>query len=204
MADAAPYHCAFLINSPQAQLHMALAWRRVGSVDYGVYLTRRMGGEDASPLVTMFKATYARHGGLDGFWVKDSWCQAVSQWDENHARPGVARVTVGVVDASQLDALAESFFSQWLESYGDTEMSSMFRRWGVSTSADVYKAGRRLVSAGLPAEVQKVKLPDLLSRAEPKDGGMLFSFLPFPERVGETDPRDEILMAKMWSFFELL
>ena len=184
---------------------MALAWRRVGAVDYGVYLTRRVGGEDASPLVTMFKATYSKKGVVVGFCVRDGWCRAGASWDEDHARPGGGRAVVAVEDALQLDGLAESFFSQWLESFGDTEMSSMFRRWGVAPAdGKGSKAGRRLASAGLPAEVQKAKLPDVLSRAEPKEGGMLFSFLPFPERLGETDPREAVLMAKMWTFFELL
>lgn len=204
MAEATPYHCAFLLEQQQARLHMALAWRRVGAVDYGVYLTRRPGVDAASPLLTMFKATYSTRGDLEGFRVRDGWCKPGAWWDDDHARQGQERSLVDAEDAAQLDALGDSFLSHWLESFGDTEMSSMFRRLGVAGEPKVAKAGRRIATSGLPVEVRKARLPDVLSRAEAKDGGMLFSFLPFPDRLGEVDPREDLLQAKMWMFFELL
>lgn len=203
MRDEAQYHCCFLLEKASATLNMAIAWRRVGNHDYGVYLTKRQGAEDLTPQCTLFKASYSNKGEILGFLVKDGWIELGKRWDDDHLEPGMRSAEVMPEDVEHLELLAKAFFAQWLESFGESDALVMLKRLGLSGGHTTH-AWRRILTSGLPAEIQKAKLPDVLSCAKSTERGFLYSFVPFPESPGTEKSTASLLEAKMRMFFELL
>lgn len=157
-------------------------------------------------MCTVFRASYTEKGEIEGFLVRDGWPSLNRQWDEDHARPGHDRPLVLQSDIEQFEALAQSFFSRWLESFGESQALSMLKKLGMgeAKTAGVNHSWRRILSSGLPAEIKKSCLPDVLSCAEQLEPNFLLSFVPFPERIGVEDSREPLLEAKMQMFFDLL
>lgn len=198
------YHCCFLLNPPHGSLSMGIAWRRIGNCDYGVYLTRRAVGVDQSPNCTVFRASYSPRGEIQSFLVADSWVRPGMIWDDDHVNPAKAGIVVSSTDIDQLRDLANVFFSDWIESFGASDAHVLLKQLvgGVRVAQEDVVGG--ILFSGLPAEIKKNKLPDVLSCAEMTEQGFLYSFLPFPERF-DSDPQIvKLLESKMQMFFELL
>lgn len=201
-SDRAQYHCCFLIEKANAALNMAIAWRRTGACDYGVYLTKRCGSEDLSPMCTVFKASYSTSGKINSFMVSDRWVKNGDTWDEDHLNPFAGASMVSNDDARHSEILGRAFFGEWLEPFGAADAFSMLKDAGLLLGP-VEDHGLAVLSSGLPAAIKKNKLPDVLSCAEANDHGLLYSFIPFPERLGGGNGV-ELLENKMRMFFELL
>lgn len=188
-------------------LNMAIAWKRVGGHDYGIYLTRGEGPEDHSPACTWFKASYSARGEIVAFHVKDGLSKEGAKgaaWDGEHIRsssdPGAA---MDAEDLRQIESLAGAFVSQWIEPFGQSEALSALRRLGFGGPVE-QDPWRAVLGSGLPAEIKRGRLPDVLSLAESTEHGFLYAFLPYPERLGQTGGAHALLEAKMRLFFELL
>jgi len=202
--ECVQYHCCFLLNPPLGSLSMGIAWRRIGKYDYGVYLTRRVKDSDQSPNCTVFRASYSPRGELQSFLVSDSWVKPGMFWDDDHVNPSKSGIVVSVADMEQLRDLANIFFLDWIESFGSSDAEILLKQLiggGKLAQEDVVNG---VLFSGLPAEIKKNKLPDVLSCAEMTEQGFLYSFLPFPERF-DSDPQIvKLLESKMEMFFELL
>lgn len=196
----AQYHCCFLLDKA-GSLHMAVAWARMGACDYGVYLTRRTGAVIGGPLFTYFKAIYTPHGDIVSFVVADKVPVENEKWDEDHVLSAAVPKTFNSEDLSNVSLLSSAFFGDWLESFGESDAHSLVKSFGFKF--DEGDAWVDLLNSGLPIEVRKSKLTDVLSVAQTTDQGYLYCFIPFPERVGELGPV-ELLESKLQKFFELL
>lgn len=154
-------------------------------------------------MCTWFKASYSSHGKILAFHVKDGLAKEGATWDEDHIRLGSKPVAMDAEDIKHIENLAASFLSQWLESFGQSDALSVLRRLGIVGVAEK-DAWRNVLQSGLPAEIKRGRLPDVLSCAESTEQGFLYAFLPYPERLGQTDGAYALLEAKMRLFFELL
>jgi hypothetical protein len=125
-------------------------------------------------------------------------------WDDDHVNPSKSGIVVSVADMEQLRDLANIFFLDWIESFGSSDAEILLKQLiggGKLAQEDVVNG---VLFSGLPAEIKKNKLPDVLSCAEMTEQGFLYSFLPFPERF-DSDPQIvKLLESKMEMFFELL
>ena len=201
------YHCCFLLSNHDASLLMSIAWRRMGACDYGIYLTRNSVITDGSAVVlTLFKAMYNEKGQIVSFLVKDGWFSFDNSWDDEHLNRNNEGMDLSIEESDQncLVELADAFCLDWLESYAESDALSLLKGLGFG-KAPVQHSFGDFLNSGLPLEVKKTNLPDVLAEGEVTENGQIYCFLPFHTHVSKGgDYSVLVLEGKMRSFFDLL
>lgn len=199
MKRKVPYHCSFLLDSNEKILRLAIAWRRVGNTDFGLYLA-----SDPAPSAVYFAAVYNPRGEILSFLVSDDGVCAGEPWGEDHIAFGSGSGPV-LVDGSQAETLtdlAESFYADWLESYASSDTDRLLKKMGIPGSEQ--RGFLSLMSSELPIQVRPEKMPDLLVDAVLTEKNFLYSFMPQSADAGASMENRELLEAKMRMFLELV
>lgn len=194
-----PYHCSFLLNKEGGGLRLALAWRRVGNKDYGLYLS-----SDSRPASVLFMASYSPKGEMESFLVSDHLLREGDMWDEDHLHFEREAPAVESIDAERITELANEFCDEWLESYGSTIANKLLMKLCESSVLERRKGLRHLLDAELPMQVRPEKMPDILAEAELTDRNFLYVFLPHSHGAPGGAESESLLESKMRLFFELI
>ena len=191
-----PYHCSFLLSADGRDMKIGICWRRVGNCDYGVYLAC----EEERPQSTFFKAIYSPKGELESFLVIDAPPKEGMRWEEDHVSYAENLPEISKPCRDVLRDLGNSFYGEWLESFGMSEAAKLLRRTVQAELAKEDKLSAAL-NSGLPLQVKSEKMPDVLACAEMTERNFLYSFLPGQENGVA---QKSLLEAKMRLFFELI
>ena len=194
-----PYHCSFLLDGDEKILRLAIAWRRVGNVDYGLYLA-----SDPAPSAVFFAAEYTDRGEIRSFLVSDGGVCAGEPWAEDHISFDGNEVVMDDFQAETLSDLAESFCSDWLESFAMSDADKILRRIGMRGVGDGLRGFVSLVSSELPIQIRPEKMPDVLGDAVLTDRNFLYAFKPQAAGMGAVIENRDLLEAKMRMFLELV
>ncbi len=198
MADPKiPYHCSFLLDKSGGILRLAIAWRRVGNSDYGIYLA-----SDPNSSMIEFMATYNEKGELQSFLVSDKQVSAGKPWEEDHLDAAAQPPAASELDAETLRALANAFCDDWLESYGASEAERLLKRIASAERGEKKKGLSSVIKSNLPIQVRLEKMPDILADAHLTENGFLYSFRPHSH--GGSPGSLALLEGKMRLFMELI
>lgn len=193
-----PYHSSFLMDRDGGVLRLAIAWRRVGNADYGLYLA-----SDPSTSVIEFMATYTERGEIKSFLVSDKPLEPGMKWEEDHIDFEADPPEGTEKDASVLRSLANAFCDDWLESFGASQVEKLLRKAGGERTPDRAKGLFGILKSNLPIQVRPDRMPDILENARITENEFLYAFMAHSH--GDAAPGSKALLeAKMKMFFELL
>lgn len=193
------YHCSFLLDQQGGGLRLALAWRRVGHCDYGVYLSC-----DPHPTRVLFMAVYSPRGEMSEFLVLDGALRAGKAWDEDHLNFEMDPPVITERDAALIAELSDAFCDEWFESYGATMTAKFLTRICDGACSERLRGLDALLAAELPIQVQPDRMPDILAEAEMTERQFLYAFLPHAHGGPAGAQARAALESKMRLFFELI
>lgn len=204
-AGRLPYVGYFKLSANSGRLEFAIAWRREGGCDYGIYLAKPASSGLGSSCFA-FKAAYGASGEARSFLVADAWPSILGAWDGDHV-PALSSSANGPAmegaDEEILRQLSADFVGEWLESYGEGEVAAMLK-FVVGSAPGAQKDGwMEALLSGLPAEIRGEKMPDLLSVADCDSSGALLALIGAPAGSAGAAWEAEQL-ARMRLFFDLL
>lgn len=192
------YHCSFLLDPQGGGLRLALAWRRVGNCDYGVYISC-----DPQPTRVLFMATHSPRGEMSEFFVLDGALRCGKRWDEDHLNFESDPPVIGEREAALVSELSDAFCDEWFESYGATITTKFLSKICEGAAAERPRGLEALIASELPIQVQPEKMPDILASAELTERNFLYAFLPHSHGAAGDHAR-AALESKMRLFFELI
>ena len=193
-----PYHCSFLVEPDGQDLKLAIAWRRIGNCDYGLYLAC----ENKTDSV-FFKAEYSSRGELISFLVCDQAPRSGMRWEEDHVSCSGECPEIDPQSREILKDMSNCFFNDWLESFRASEALKLIQK--VTHQTIDLKEPDRLTDAlqsSLPLQIKTGRRLDILGMAELTDNHFLYAFVPHSDKVQEADKA--LLEAKMHMFLELI
>lgn len=193
-----PYHCSFLLDKSGGILRLAIAWRRVGNADYGIYLA-----SDPNPSMIEFLASYNDKGEIHSFLVSDKPVSDGKRWDEDHIDASSGPRAASEQEANILRTLANAFCDDWLESYGASEAEKLLRKVISPKKAGRAKGLLGILKSDLPIQVRQEKMPDLLENAKLTENDFLYAFKSHSHAAGGAS-NAMLLESKMKMFLELL
>lgn len=195
-ANATPYHCGLFLEQESGVFGLAIAWRRVGAKDYGVYIS---GG--VAPHVSQFMAEYSEKGEIRRFYIRDELIKPGQKWDEERLSGSESSVLVSAEDTGILTELAERFFQDWMEAYGALDAARMIQRVTAGTGRCAELTFEEAIQAKLPLQLRAGRMPDFWASLVESSEKWHFSFC---QAGGGVALAVDLLLAKMHLFVELI
>lgn len=192
-----PYHCGIYIAPDSTKVELSIAWRRVGDKEYGVYVAS--GGQGV--IVMSFLACYSPKGEMQFFYILDGLPQEQECWDLEALSGREQQDLIGKQERDAIICVANSFFSDWIETVGASDVNKLFKKLGavsISNNDDALS----VVSSGLPLQVKGARMPDFWAFLDKSSEKWHFAFISGLDSLSQS--RDALLLSKMRLFLEFL
>ncbi len=196
MKQMVPCHCGFYVTKETGLLELAIAWRRIGAKDYGIFIQQSNG----KIKVCNFLGQYGSHGELLAFYITQELLQVPYQWYKEVLSEQEINKPIERQDVNVLSELNEYFCTQWLETLGYQETQGVLSAYLPAPTSAFYI--EHLFQGVFPLKIKSEKMPDFWSFVIESSDAWDFSLMASGLIVNKT--LDALLVEKMRLFVELM